>query len=93
MRCSTVSPFVASAAACFIGAGVWARAAVSGVASIVAPISAAIARERTNGTGFAIGWVKYGMLVFLLDFYNEWRYRRRTLICDSMTMNECGLLK
>ena len=37
------------------------RAAVSGLASIVAPISAAIATERAKGTDMAIGWVKDDM--------------------------------
>jgi hypothetical protein len=34
----------------------------------VAPSSAAIAAERTNGTGVAIVLTKYRMVVSLLDF-------------------------
>jgi len=50
----------AAACASWIAAlvAVSARAAVSGPASIVAPISAAIATERAKGADMAIGWVK-----------------------------------
>jgi hypothetical protein len=50
----------AAACASWIAAlvAVSARAAVSGLASIVAPISAAIATERAKGADMAIGWVK-----------------------------------
>jgi hypothetical protein len=44
-----------------------ARAAVSGLASIVAPISAAIATERAKGADMAIGRVIDDMVVPFLD--------------------------
>jgi hypothetical protein len=49
-----------------------ARAAVNGPASIVAPISAAIATERAKGADMAIGWVIDDMVVPLLNFADEW---------------------
>src|SRR3984893_18548645 len=76
VRWLTVSPFVpvppaavgfwgAAACATWIAAlaAVSARAAVSGLASIVAPISAAIATERAKGADTAIGWVIDDMVV------------------------------
>src|SRR3984893_10541079 len=82
IRCSTVSPFVsvAPAAAGFCGAAacasriaalvaVSARAAFNGLASIVAPINAAIATERAKGAVVAIGWVKDDMVIPFLDFW------------------------
>ena len=45
-----------------------ARAAGSGLASIVAPINAAIATERAKGAVVTIGWVKDDMVVPFLDF-------------------------
>jgi hypothetical protein len=52
---------VASAATVLAGA-FCAQAKLSGVARNVAPISAAMAIERTNGAGAAIGRVKYDMV-------------------------------
>jgi hypothetical protein len=71
-------PSVAPVAAGFCGAAAWAswiaalaavsaRAALNGLASIVAPINAAIATERAKGAVVAIGWVKDDMVVPFLN--------------------------
>src|ERR1700688_2015509 len=48
-----------------------ARAAVSGLTSIVAPKSAAIATERVQGVYNAIAWEKDDMLAPSLDFRSD----------------------
>lgn len=47
------------------------RAAVNGLASIVAPISAAIATERRKTADMTIGWVKDDMAVLFTEFGEE----------------------
>jgi hypothetical protein len=82
MRCSTVSPFASVAPVAHASAGLcgsaWAswiaglvavsaRAAKSGLASIVAPINAAIAAERIKRADRLIGWLTDDIAVSFLD--------------------------